>query len=297
MWKPFRSRSANRNARKATPDTVSIVPQRMNFDFKDIPKHWFDNEPVQTHLLNALSLTFPDGERFFVDSVRAYRHVAKSKEQQKAISGFIGQEAMHSLEHDTFNKMLAILGYRKEAEGGQALAQKFIAGGRRTFNEVEQLAATAALEHITAIMAQWLLSKDDVLDKIDPSVRQLWLWHAIEETEHKAVAFDLLEQVTGGDYVMRVKVMAPATWFLLVYTFVYTGAFLRRDGLLNQPLTIAKGMWQLARPGGLFATVIPAWFQYFKPGFHPWDDDDSHLIEQWRAVLDGATGTLPAQAA
>ncbi|MCP5017192.1 MAG: metal-dependent hydrolase [Ketobacter sp.] len=293
MLKLFRSTKAN----KATPKAVSIMPQRMNFNFNNVPKHWYDNEPVQTHLLNALSLTFPDGERFFVDSVRAFRHVAQSKKQQKEISGFIGQEAMHSLEHDTFNKMLAMMGYQKEAEGGQALAQKFIAGGRKSLSDVEQLATTAALEHITAIMAQWLLSKHNVIDKIDPSVRQLWLWHAIEETEHKAVAFDLLDQVTDGDYLMRVKVMAPATWFLLLYTFGYTAAFLRKDGLLNQPLTLAKGVWQLAKPGGLFATVVPAWFQYFKPGFHPWDDDDSYLIEQWRALLQQPPQAPQAKAA
>ena len=122
MWQRIRSL---KSSIKPTPKNVSIIPQRMNFDFKGLAKHWFDHEPVQTHLLNALSLTFPDGERFFVDSVRAFRDQAQSKEQQKEISGFIGQEAMHSLEHDTFNKMLAAMGYREEAEGGQALAQKF----------------------------------------------------------------------------------------------------------------------------------------------------------------------------
>ena len=294
MWKRIRSL---KSSIKPTPGNVSIIPQRMNFDFKGLSKHWFDNEPVQTHLLNALSLTFPDGERFFVDSVRTFRHLAQSKAQQKEISGFIGQEAMHSLEHDTFNKMLAAMGYQQEAEGGQALAQRFIAGGHKHLSDVEQLATTAALEHITAIMAQWLLSKHNVIDKIDPSVRQLWLWHAIEETEHKAVAFDLLQQVTDGDYLMRVKVMAPATWFLLVYTFAYTAAFLRKDGLHNKPLTLANGIWQLAKPGGLFASVIPAWFRYFKPGFHPWDDENSHLIEQSRASLDQAMDDAQTAAA
>ena len=294
MWNPVR---ALRSTIKSTPSTVSIIPQRMNFDFKNTPKHWFDNEPVQTHLLNALSLTFPDGERFFVDSVRHFRNIATSKKQQQEISGFIGQEAMHSLEHDTFNKMLAATGYKEEAEGGQNLAQKIIAGGRKRLSHKEQLAATAALEHITAIMAQWLLSDPSVLEKIDPSVRQLWFWHAIEETEHKAVAFDLLQQVTDGDYLTRVRVMAPATWFLMMYCFVYTGAFLKKDGLHNKPLVLAKGLWELAKPGGLFASVVPAWFQYFKPGFHPWDDDDSAEITQWRESLSDAMATLQAEAA
>lgn len=268
-----------------TPESVKIAPQRMNFDFRDVPRYWFDNEPVQTHLLNALSLTFPDGERFFVDSVRAFRDHASNAEQKKQISGFIGQEAMHSLEHDTFNKMLAAMGYREEAEGGQNLAQKIIAGGRKKLSQKEQLAATAALEHITAIMAQWLLS-EGLSDRIDPSVRDLWLWHAIEETEHKAVAYDLLQQVTDGDYLQRVRVMGPATWFLMMYVSVYTWAFLRKDGLHRKPLTVAKGIWQLVKPKGLLSSVAPAWLDYFRPGFHPWELDDSHQIEGWRALLE-----------
>lgn len=269
-----------------TPKSVSIKPQRMDFDFKDVPTYWFDNEPVQTHLLNALSLTFPDGERFFVDSVRAFRDRVTDKAQQKDISGFIGQEAMHSLEHDTFNKFLSATGYQQQTQGGEKLAQTFINGGRKNLSKVEQLAATAALEHITAIMAQWLLQDKKVIDKIDTSVRNLWLWHAIEETEHKAVAFDLLQQVTGGSYVKRVRIMLPASWFLAVYSVIYTYSFLKQDGLHKKPFTIAKGVWKLVKPGGLLATVVPAWLQYFKPGFHPWEVDDSHLIEYWRAVLE-----------
>ena len=104
-----------------TPKGVNIKPQRMDFEFNDVPTYWFDNEPVQTHLLNALSLTFPDGERFFVDSVRAFRHLARDKKHNKAISGFIGQEAMHSLEHDTFNQFLSQSGYQSQVEGGVKL--------------------------------------------------------------------------------------------------------------------------------------------------------------------------------
>ena len=280
----------------ATPSKVNIKPKRMNFSFENVPTFWFDQEPVQTHLMNALSLTFPDGERFFVDSVRAFRDHAISKQQQADISGFIGQEAMHSLEHDSFNKMLAANGYKEQAEKGQSLAQYFIRGGQNNLSKEQQLATTAALEHITAIMAQWLLS-NDVAEKIDPSVRSLWLWHAIEETEHKAVAFDLLQQITGGSYTKRVRVMLPASWFLSVYCVTYTYQFLRQDGLHKQPLTLAKGIWKLVKPGGLMASVIPAWLQYFKPNFHPWELDDSHLIEQWRKQLQAMPNLDSAQQA
>jgi uncharacterized protein len=275
-----------KSARK--PAHVQISPERKDFDFADVPRHWFDNDPVLTHFLNALSLTFPDGERLFVDSVREFRDVVTDKARQKEISGFIGQEAMHSLEHDSFNRMLATQGYREEAEGGQALAQKFIAIGRKRLSKLQQLAATAGLEHITAILAHRLLSDPALLEKIDPSVRELWAWHAIEETEHKGVAFDLYQDVSG-DYAMRVRIFLSATLALASYTSTYTVAFLKRDGLHRKPLTVAKGLWKLFGINGLLLPVVPEYLQYLRPDFHPWQQDNSDLIAQWRGLPEQAS--------
>lgn len=276
------------NTRRKTarkPGHVQIAPQRKDFGFRDVPRYWFDNDPVLTHFLNALSLTFPDGERLFVDSVREFRDVVTDKARQKEISGFIGQEAMHSLEHDSFNKMLAQQGYREEAEGGQALAQKFIAIGRKRLSKLQLLAATAGLEHFTAILAHRLLSDPALLEKIDPSVRELWAWHAIEETEHKGVAYDLYQDVSG-DYAMRVRIFLSATLALASYTSTYTAAFLKHDKLHRKPLTIAKGLWKLFGVNGLLLPIIPEYLQYLRPDFHPWQHDNSDLINEWRELLD-----------
>jgi uncharacterized protein len=274
-----------KTARK--PNHVQITPQRKDFGFTDVPRYWFDNDPVLTHFLNALSLTFPDGERLFVDSVREFRDVVTDKARQKEISGFIGQEAMHSLEHDSFNKMLAQQGYKEEAEGGQALAQKFIAIGRKRLSKLQQLAATAGLEHFTAILAHRLLSDPALLEKIDPSVRELWAWHAIEETEHKGVAYDLYQDVSG-DYATRVRIFISATVALASYTTTYTAAFLKHDELHRKPLTLVKGLWKLLGINGLLLPIVPEYLSYLRPDFHPWQHDNSELINQWRDVLDQA---------
>lgn len=278
-----------RRARPAAkPAHVRITPQRKDFDFSDVPRHWFDNDPVLSHFLNALSLTFPDGERLFVDSVRAFRDRVDDPVRQQEISGFIGQEAMHSLEHDSFNRMLAEQGYREQAEGGQALAQQMIDRARQRLSKELQLAVTAGLEHITAILADRLLSDPTVLERIDPSVRQLWLWHAIEETEHKGVAYDLYQDVSG-DYRQRVRTFLFASLALASYTSTYTWAFLKKDGLQRKPLTVAKGVWKLVGINGLLLPVIPAYLRYLRPGFHPWQHDNSALIEKWRELLDDST--------
>ena len=271
-------------SRASKPASVAITPQRMDFAFENVPRHWFAGDPVVTHFLNALSLTFPDGERFFVDSVRAYRDRITDPVQQKEISGFIGQEAMHSLEHNSFNEMLCAQGYEKEARGGQSLARKLIAAGQARMSKRMQLHATAALEHITAILAYRLLSDPALVNRMDPSVRDLWIWHAIEETEHKGVAFDLLMEV-APDYRDRVRTQLAASLALASYTTQYTWAFLKRDGIHRRPLVLARGLWRLFGINGLVSRTLPMWLRYFRPGFHPWEVDDSHLIAQWRHVL------------
>ena len=140
--------------KKKTHPSIPITPRRMEFSFEGI-KHddyWFDNDPVLTHLLNILSLTFPDGERFFVDSVRALRDQVQDKDRQKDISGFIGQEAMHSLEHQAFNDLIANGKYDDIVNHALNVTNKLLAGARQHMSKRQQLAATAGLEHFTACL-------------------------------------------------------------------------------------------------------------------------------------------------
>lgn len=274
-----------RKKRASTPAQVKIEPRRMDFDFHEVPRHWADNNPVLTHFFNALSLTFPDGERFFVDSVRALRDRVTDKKRQEEISGFIGQEAMHSLEHNTFNDMLAGQGYEAQADAGQQYAKERIAGAQKYLGKKQQLAATAALEHITAILANGLLRDPDFIASLDPSVRDLWIWHAIEETEHKAVAYDLLQDV-NDDYRLRVSLFLTTTTALGAYAAAYTYAFLKKDGLHRNPRVLGKGLWSLFGWKGYLTRLIPDYLDYLRPGFHPWDEDNSDLIREWKAVLD-----------
>lgn len=258
----------------------------MGFSFSPeaVPRYWFANDPVLTHFLNALSLSFPDGEQFFVDSVRHFRDVVKDEARQKDISGFIGQEAMHSLEHRSFNAMLAAQGYEALAQKGSAVARYLCNEGRKRFSPRSQLAFTAGLEHITAILANAVLSQPKLLEQMDESVRMLWLWHAIEETEHKAVAFDLYKDIDPG-YRMRVRAFLTGSLGLLFFTSAYTWRLLKQDGVHRQPLKLARGSARLAR---LLASVLPDYLDYLRPGFHPWDDDNSRLVAQYKQLVEAA---------
>ena len=162
-------------ARKATPDVIQIKPTRMDFAFdaNQVPDHWAFNDPFSTHFMGTLSSLFPVGERFFVDSVRALREHAGENVTAKDISGFIGQEAMHSLEHVSMNNML-------EAKGLPALrAEKFTLGllnlGRRILTKRQQLAVTVALEHFTGIIANRLLTDTDTMNNLSDEMRPIWM--------------------------------------------------------------------------------------------------------------------------
>jgi predicted metal-dependent hydrolase len=275
-----------RRKRQRQAAQLPITPQRMGFTFdQSVPRYWFANDPLLTHFMNVFSLTFPDGEQFFVDSVRALRDQVQDPARQKDISGFIGQEAMHSLEHKRFNQHLATQGYQAVTDEATKVAYGMIGFARKHFSPQHQLAATAGLEHLTAILANAVLADKKFVSEIDPSMRALWVWHAIEETEHKAVAFDLYQD-TVGSYALRVSVFLRASLALSVFMSRYTYKMLEADGLHRSPRVIAKGLWHMFGVNGFFTRVIPDYVDYLRPGFHPWDDDNSALIAQWKGFVE-----------
>ncbi|HEX6590538.1 MAG TPA: metal-dependent hydrolase [Moraxellaceae bacterium] len=275
-----------KSSSRQKPASVRIKPQRMGFEFDPavVPRYWADKDPVLSHFLNSLSLSFPDGEQFFVDSVRHFRDLVQDEQRQKEISGFIGQEAMHSLEHKSFNDMLKHQGYTELSEKAIGVAKYLIKMGQREYSPRTLLAMTAGLEHITAILANAILKNPELLEKMDESVRPLWMWHAIEETEHKAVAFDLYEDVSG-DYKMRVRAFLSGSLGLTIFASVFTWRFLKQDGLHRRPWKLVPGALTL---GSLLLKIAPDYLDYLRPNFHPWDDDNSELIAQYKALVEEA---------
>tara|TARA_Y100001001_G_scaffold102500_1_gene100240 strand:- start:849 stop:1742 length:894 start_codon:yes stop_codon:yes gene_type:complete len=265
-----------------TPDNVAIKPQRMGFEFgNEVPRYWLDNNYLISHTMNALSVLFPEGEQFFVDSVRAFRDQINDPKLKEDVRGFIGQEAMHSLEHIAMNQHVRDQGMPVE-EMERDL--KVILDLARKLPKRHQLAVTCALEHITAMMADMLLERDDVREDMHESMRPLWVWHAIEETEHKAVAYDVFQQV-GGTYAERAFYQLFATAALGVVATWYTGRMVMKDRKHFTVKDSAKGMWRMWGRNGAFSSLIPAWAEYFKPGFHPWDKDNSELIGRFKSQI------------
>ena len=255
--------------------TPGIPVRRMDFHFdEDIPLYWFDNNPFLTMLLTGLSCVFPEGERMFMRSVRHYQDRISDPELQKAVRAFIGQEAHHGKEHEAFNAFMAgkglpIAKLMEFVRIGIAREESFLSKER-------MLAKTCALEHFTAMFAEQILEHPEFLDAMDERLRPLWLWHAVEESEHKAVAFDVYQRQIGS-YWVRTSEMAMTTMLFSFFTGLHTVQLLHHQGELGNWRSIRKGMRRLAGPQGFFRGLLPRYLAYYRPDFHP-DQVDSRAL-------------------
>lgn len=264
--------------RSATPPGQMPVVRSPDFNFPDdLPRYWWDNDPVKTLLLAALSSSFPPGEKFFIDSVRYYQDQITDPELKKAIRAFIGQEAHHSKEHKLMNGFLEERGVglaRLERE-----VQWFMDRLRKRFTPERQLAHTVAVEHFTALMAEEFLLKFDVLDEMDPRIAPVWAWHAIEESEHKAVAFDVYKSVGGSEFIRVTEMMVVSVVFPL-FTTIHLVQLMKADGELGNLKSWLGALNYMWGKPGVFRKLMPSYLKYYSPKFHPWDNDARELVEK-----------------
>lgn len=258
--------------------SASFPVRRMDYDFDEMSRYWCDNEPTLTHFFTALSTLFPEGESYFVRSVRAARKkLEKNSQLDRDVGAFIGQEAMHSKEHHAFHVSAQKLGLNPESlENMTGAILKTI---EKVFPEKWNLLVTVGLEHYTAVLVVHMM--EDVHKKMtDTRIRDLWLWHSVEETEHKAVAFDVYEHVYGkglGAYIPRVALFTFDLILITAITTMHHSILMYRD----------KQLFNL-RSWGKFAVFgvqsykkfIPGFLQYYRFNFHPNDNDDTALVAQ-----------------
>jgi predicted metal-dependent hydrolase len=199
---------------------------------------------------------------------------------KKEMSRFFGQEGMHSREHSKYNHMLCDLrGYNQEKMEGRTI--NMVRLGEKKMPRKAQLAATCGVEHLTAVFADKVLNGWMVSD-VDPQMRSLWQWHSAEELEHKSVAFDVYTDV-GGTYKARKLTLRMFTIHFLWNLLANTAYMLRKDQKLCKLSTLKSGFKFLFAKGGVWREFRADYLTYFDPDFHPWDDDNRHLLESWQA--------------
>ncbi len=267
-----------------------IIPTQRSKEFSlnvDKILSWHKDGKNVSQFFNTLSLFFPEGERFFINSVRYFRGEIEDEHFQKAIRAFIGQEAMHGREHDNLND--AVKHVTRGAKFQEDMVTKLLQFGFKHLPKKHSLAITVALEHMSALMADSLLEAPELIEGADSEFRNIWQWHAYEEVEHKAVAFDVYEEITKDSkvsgYIVRVgwTILATAIFFA-IFIPSYINNVARVGGLFDIKGWRAVLKLTVGRKG-IFTHAAPLWFDGLKYDFHPWfSHDNRHLLSKYKEV-------------
>ena len=279
----------------STPADLTITPRDVRFGRgQRLGRYWLNDDPIATAFYNALSVTFPKGEAYFCESVKAFRDGAPPKLASE-INAFVKQEVIHSREHVAFNRHVTDQGYdvrRLDRDVDDALA---LTRGRPA---IASLAATTALEHFTAMLAHELIANPRHLAGGEEQAKALWLWHAAEEIEHKGVAYDTWLHATKDwprftRWRVKSMVMLITTWRFFTGRTLGMLELLRQDGLTG-PRVWARLFWYAFGNPGMARKVAGVWAAYFLPGFHPWKHDDRALIGLAESDYEAAVLPRPA---
>lgn len=264
-----------------------VTREKLDFGLDgDIPRHWLDNDPFKSRFFDAMSVFFPEGERFFITCVRDFKDQISDPQLLEEVKDFTRQEGQHGIVHRQFNDRLKRQRIHVKSLERQTVWFLFDVLRKRLKPETT-LALTAAFEHMTALMAHGF-EQCRVLDKADPRIRAMYTWHAIEEVEHKAVAFDVMQKAAKVGYWRRVLPLLFTSFSFPLATLLVVNYMLQVDGFrgLKRAGIMARGLWWLYKPGGLFLPLLGHYIQYFKPGFHPWQTGELASYATWREVFE-----------
>jgi len=277
--------TASHDVKHTDDSKPDIMPTRRDLHFLPPEEKIHDWHVLGAHMtqfMNALSLFFPAGERMFIDAVRDYRDEIPDPDLKKAATAFIGQEAIHSREHQEYNKLMERSGL--PADTLDEFVWSLLNFIKKRTPRSTPLSATIALEHFTALMGNSILDNSHVMEGSQEDYKRMWQWHALEEVEHKAVAFDVWEKCVGrgpAAYAHRAFGMVMATtifWPLVAYFYarmVSSSKECKKEGWRGH-LTVFNTLF--GRPGVL-RQQLPEWAAYFRYSFHPWQQNNSHHLK------------------
>ena len=278
---------------KSSPDIIV----RENIDFGldgDIPRFWYAGDPYKTRLFDSMQLTFPEGERFFMRSVGAFRSAIKDPVLSQQVKDFMRQEGAHGIAHGTYHDALRRQGLPVDEmlSENKAVLDGFSARFSRGFN----IALTSAFEHFTGLLAETFFSHAETTQGMDDRIRALMAWHAMEEMEHKCVAFDVMIEVGKVGYVTRSLALIRAMLRIRTITFGYADRLLKADGygwFTRRAMFVKNLRWMFGKRGVL-ALPTGAFLGYFRPSFHPNDVQTIPGYYRWLASFDQTRDPLVA---
>ncbi len=270
-----------------------VRTRRIRFSYPQgsLERHYVQGDLVMSHVVSVLSAIFPPGEDYFVRSVRHYADRVTDPELKQQVAGFIGQEVTHGREHRELNRRLDEMGFPAHR------IARYVKGSllrlERITPPIARLAHTAALEHYTAVVAETLLSKPEAQALLgDNEVRNILLWHALEESEHKAVAFDVFRSVGGSERRRRFGFFMASLGLLSTVVVGTVLSMLLTDRSAWNPVLLGRSVLRLRHNPFVQPDVAARLWDYRRDGFHPDDHDARELLARWTEELFGEQGTL-----
>lgn len=262
------------------PDDIFLLARRLEQpDYQSVNTDWFADNPILTTYMNVFSIYIPRGEKFFIKSVRYFEEQIDDAVLREQVKTFIKQEANHYKAHDDFNHGLEQRNVRSLRE--ERAAEKLFTFMEKYLPRKIQLGITVFDEHITATGAKLLLEHEALAQTLDPEMRTLWEWHAVEEIEHKSVAYDVY-QAMGAGYFHRLFSAFLAVVIQGVFLIGSENRLLKERGVKRFGLAGKEAVKTLSGILNL-KKVSKEFLLYFKPGFHPWDIDDRSFVKAWYA--------------
>ena len=261
-----------------------VVRTHLDFKIEHIPQYWFDDDPFKTRFFDALSLTFPEGERFFIESVRLFREQITDPVLAQKVKDFIRQEAQHGIAHERMNQQMLLQGMPVK-EFTQSLRARFSRLLKQKSPEY-CIALTAASEHLTALMAECFFGEKQTMQAAHPYARALLAWHAVEEMEHRDVAFDVM-RVAKVDETTRKRALLIVSVMMLFFNSYRTHEMLKQDGFsaLQRAKLFMQGLPWFLGPQGQLSKMKSQYLDWFKADFHPSQHPVIAQYDQWLATL------------
>ena len=281
----IQSKLAEQEGQRQSFSKLPIERRHVKFSYKDIDKFdFYNNNAVISAYWAGLSATFPRGEAEFINSVKLFEDQITDPKLKAEVADFAAQEAHHSLQHKLVNKQFTSLGYR--IEHIESEIDKKIAERVASWSNEKRLMRTVCAEHVTAVMAHHILEYPDVFNPSPESLKNLLQWHAIEEIEHKSVAFDVYMHCVGDIG----KLKRHYIWFTFfefpMSVYAITKYLIRKLGHTSSRQERKEMRQFLFGKEGSIRSMWSLYTQFLKKGFHPWSHDDSALATQYKLELE-----------
>lgn len=269
--------------------------RRPRIDFEsEVNPYYLQNNAFISHFSSAYNFLFPEGEKFFIESVLTFKDKIQNPRLREEVKNFCGQEQQHRNQTTGFLRGLMKNGYKMEG------LMKFLKWYHRKFMRRlpagYQLAYTAGSEHFTAVFASAVL-KSRILDGASPAARQLFIWHAIEEIEHKHVSYDVLQEMHPKNYFLRILAFIHSNMAIWGAAIFGTAKLIIQDlksgrlkfkNITKKDNHMARLLRNRKSRTFLKLLILPS-FRYFKPGFHPNQTQYDNLTNSYQSELKGFT--------